>query len=43
MLQQIVVPYSNQSLKLLNSQDELKGVLLYKKERTGDFTHLLFA
>jgi len=39
--QQIVVPYSNQSV--INSEDALKGVLLYKKMRKGDFTRLLFA
>lgn len=43
MSQQIAVPYSNRSLKLINSEDALKGVLLYKKKRKGDFTHLLFA
>lgn len=27
------MPYSNQSLKVINSEDALKGVLLYKKKR----------
>lgn len=33
MSQQIAVPSSNQSLNLINSEDALKGVLLYKKKR----------
>lgn len=43
MLQQITVSYRNQSLKQINSEDALKGVLCYKKKKKGDFTSLLFA
>lgn len=38
MLQQITVPYRNQTLKLINSEDVLKGVLFYKTKKKGDFT-----
>lgn len=43
MLQQITAPYRNQTLKLINSEDVLKGVLFYKKKKKGDFTSLLSA
>lgn len=36
MPQQIAAPYRNQTLKLINSEDVLKGVLFYKrKEKKG--------
>lgn len=38
MLQQITAPYRNQTLKLINSEDVLKGVLFYKTKKKGDFT-----
>lgn len=40
MPQQIAAPYRNQTLKLINSEDVLQGVLFYKrkeKKRGGGY------